>query len=139
MDPAALMRKAYELINAHDIDAFGDMLSDDFVEHEALEGFAPTKEGVKEFFTANIAAFSDLRFEIEDTFAGGDKGVGRFRMVGTNDGAFMGMPATGKRVDVPGIDIVRFGEDGLGVEHWGAFDTMAMMQQLGLAPDAPTA
>jgi predicted ester cyclase len=139
MDPAAQMRKAYELINAHDIEAFGDMLSDDFVEHEALEGFAPTKEGVKEFFTANIAAFSDLRFEPEDVFAGGDKAVGRFRMVGTHDGDFMAMSATGKRVDVAGIDIIRFDESGVAVEHWGAFDTMAMMQQLGLAPDGPAA
>ena len=43
----------------------------------------------------------------------------------------MGMPATGKSVDVQLIDIIRFRDDGLAHEHWGVFDTLAMMQQLG--------
>jgi steroid delta-isomerase-like uncharacterized protein len=139
MDHAATMRGAYDRINAHDVDGFGDLLHDDFVEHETLEGFPPTKEGVKQFFAENFAAFSDFRFEVDDVFATDDKAVGRFRMVGTHDGDFMGIPATGKRVEVPGIDIVRFDENGLGVEHWGAFDTMTLMQQLGLAPEGPPA
>ena len=137
MDHAATMRRAYDLINAHDLDGFGDLLSDDFVEHESLEGIPPTKEGVKQFFAMNFAAFSDLRLEVEDIIASGDKAVCRFRMIGTNDGELMGMPATGKTVDAQGIDIIRFNEDGIGVEHWGAFDSMAMMQQLGLVPDGP--
>ena len=29
------------------------------------------------------------------------------------------------------IDIIRFGDDGLAHEHWGVFDALAMMQQLG--------
>ena len=45
----------------------------------------------------------------------------------------MGMPATGKSVDVQLIDIMRFGDDGLVREHWGVVDTLAMMQQLGVA------
>jgi steroid delta-isomerase-like uncharacterized protein len=139
MDHAATMRRAYELLNDHDVDGFGDLLSDDFVEHEPLEGFPPTKDGVKAFFRDNIAAFSDFRFAIDDVFACGDKAVGRFRMNGTHDGDFMGIPATGKSVDVPGIDIIRFDDAGLAVEHWGAFDTMVMMQQLGLAPEGPPA
>jgi predicted ester cyclase len=46
----------------------------------------------------------------------------------------MGIPATGKSIDVQAIDIVRFGDDGLAHEHWGVFDVMAMMQQLGVVP-----
>jgi predicted ester cyclase len=51
----------------------------------------------------------------------------------------MGMPATGKRFEVEEIDIVRFFEDGLAHEHWGIFDAMKMMQQLGVIPEAPPA
>ena len=47
------------------------------------------------------------------------------------------MPATGKSASVQVIDIIRFGEDGLAHEHWGVFDMMGLMQQLGLAPGAP--
>ena len=49
----------------------------------------------------------------------------------------MGMPATGKSVDVQLIDITRFGDDGLAHEHWGVFDALAMMQQLGAFPQVP--
>jgi len=58
---------------------------------------------------------------------------------GDVDGLGEGMPATGKAIDVQLIDIIRFGDDGLAVEHWGVFDTMTMMQQLGAVPDGPPA
>jgi hypothetical protein len=64
--------------------------------------------------------------------------VARARATGTHQGDFMGMPATGKRIEVQLVDIIRFGDDGLAREHWGVFDTMTMMQQLGVIPeDAP--
>jgi predicted ester cyclase len=49
----------------------------------------------------------------------------------------MGMPATGKSINIQAIDIVRFGNDGLAVEHWGVMDMMSMMQQLGVVPQGP--
>jgi predicted ester cyclase len=47
------------------------------------------------------------------------------------------MPATRKSVDVQLIDITRFGDDGLAREHWGVFDALALMQQLGAIPQTP--
>ena len=135
MDHAATLRRFYDSINAGDVDGFGELLADDFVEHEETPGLAPTKEGVKEFFRMYIAAFPNLRFDAEDVLASGDKVVARVRVTGTHEGEFMGMPATGKGVDVQAIDIVRFGDDGLAHEHWGVFDAMAMMQQLGVVPE----
>ena len=69
----------------------------------------------------------------------GDKGVARLRFTGTHEGDFMGVPASGKRVDVQLIDITRFGDDGLAHEHWGVMDALAMMQQVGAIPDGPPA
>ena len=135
MDHIATMRRCYELINSGDIDGFGEFLADDFVEHEQTPGLAPTKDGVLEFFRLYKAAFPDLRFAPEDFIASGDKVVVRVRATGTNTGDFMGMPATGKTMDVQLIDIVRFGDDGLGREHWGVADVMTMMQQLGAIPE----
>jgi predicted ester cyclase len=94
---------------------------------------------VRQFFTMYMAAFPDLRFQAEDILPSGDKVVARFTASGTNDGDFMGMPATAKSVSVEGIDIIRFGDDGLAHEHWGVFDALAMMQQLGLAPETAPA
>jgi hypothetical protein len=138
MDPAATLRRLYDLINAGDVDGFGALLADDFVEHEETPGLAPTKDGAMQFFRMYISAFPDLRFTPEDVLASGDKAVGRVNVTGTHQGEFMGMPATGKSVSVQAIDIVRFGDDGLAREHWGVFDAMAMMQQLGVVPEGPS-
>jgi steroid delta-isomerase-like uncharacterized protein len=139
MDHAATMRRLYDLINAGDIDGFGELLVDDFVEHEETPGLDPTKEGVKQFFHMYKAAFPDLRMEAQDVLVSGDKVVARARATGTHQGEFLGMPATGKRVDVQLIDIIRFGDDGLAREHWGVFDALAMLQQLGAIPEQPSA
>jgi predicted ester cyclase len=81
-----------------------------------------------------VAAFPDLRFDTDDILPSGDKGVARVTITGTHTGDFMGMPATGKSVSVSAIDVIRFGDDGLTLEHWGVVDVMAMMQQLGVVP-----
>ncbi len=139
MDHQETVRRCYELLNAGDVDGFGDLLSDDFVEHEETPGLAPTKDGVKAFFRMYIAAFPDLRMDPLDVLPSGDKVVARVRATGTNQGAFMGMPATGKSVDVELIDIMRLGGDGLVHEHWGVFDALLMMKQLGIVPEGPPA
>jgi len=139
MDHAATIRRFYDLVNAGDIDGFGELLADDFVEHEEAPGLAPTKEGVLAFFRATRAAFPDMRMDAQDVFASGDKVTARVQLTGTHQGPFMGMPATGKPVDIQLIDIMRLGDDGLCHEHWGVMDALAMMQQLGAVPEGPPA
>ncbi len=139
MDHSATLRGFYDRLSAGDVEGFGDMLAEDFIEHEETPGLAPTKDGVLEFFRMQRAAFPDLRLDPEDVLASGDKIVARARMTGTHEGELMGMPPTGRSVDVQLIDIIRFGDDGLAHEHWGVFDMMAMMQQLGAVPEGPPA
>ena len=129
----------YELISAGDIDGFSENLADDFVEHEVTPGLAPTKAGVKDFFRMQRAAFPDMRMVADDVIASGNKVVARVRYTGTNQGAFMGMPATGKRVDVQLMDMFLFGDDGRVHEHWGVMDALALMQQIGAVPAGPPA
>jgi steroid delta-isomerase-like uncharacterized protein len=134
MNHETTMRRLYELISAGDIDGFGEHVADGFVEHEELPGLEPSKEGVKQLFHMYRAAFPDMRMEPEDVFVSGDKAVARVRVTGTHRGEFLDMPATGRRIDVAVIDIMRFGDDGLVREHWGLFDSLGMMQQLGAIP-----
>ena len=137
MDHAVTARRMYDLISSGDIDGFGEVLADDFVEHEETPGLAPTRDGVLEFFRMQRAGFPDMRMDPEDVLVSGDKVVTRGKLTGTHQGELMGMPATGKRIDVQLIDIIRFGDDGLAHEHWGVIDMMAMMQQLGVGPRRP--
>jgi len=134
MDHSNSIRRLYDLINAGDIDGFGRQVAEDFVEHEELPGLPPTKEGVVQYFRMMLAAFPDMRMDVEDVIASGDKAVARLRVTGTNKGDFIGMPATGKSASVKLIDITRFGDDGLAREHWGVVDQLALMQQLGVIP-----
>jgi len=133
------LRRAYELVSAGDLDGFFDYLADDFVEHETGPGLESTKAGTKQLFAMMKAGFPDLRFDAEDILESGDKVVARARVTGTNKGEFMGIPASGKSIDIQAIDILRFGADGLAHEHWGVMDIMSMMQQIGAVPQGPPA
>ena len=139
MDHAATARSLYDSLNAGDIDGFGGLLADDFVEHEETPGLTPTKAGVQDFFRMQRAAFPDMQIDAQDVIASGDKVVVRASYTGTHQGEFMGMPATGRSVDVQLIDIFRLGGEGLVHEHWGVLDALAMMQQLGVVPAGPPA
>lgn len=65
--------------------------------------------------------------------AEGDRVCSRGVMYGTHRGEFMGIPPTGKKVEVKYTDIWRL-DKGKFVENWVQMDMMGMMQQLGLAP-----
>ena len=138
MANAAKLERMYDLINAGDVDGFIDYLSDEFVDHDGT-GIAPTKDGARQLFNALIAAFPNLRFDIEDIMESDDKVVARARVTGNHKGDLFGIPPSGKNVDVQAIDIVRFDDDGLVSEHWGVMDMMSMMQQVGAVPSGPPA
>ncbi|MGE0028181.1 MAG: ester cyclase [Thermoleophilia bacterium] len=139
MDHAAAMRAVFERINAGDIDGFGALMAPDFVEHEELPGFAPDRDGVVAFFKMFTAAFPDLRMNPDAILVDGDTAVARVTATGTHQGEFMGVPATGRPIDVQVIDIIRFLPDGMAAEHWGVFDALGLMQQIGAVPAGPPA
>ncbi len=137
MDHAATMRSAYERISAGDIVGFGELVAEDFVEHEVEPGMPPTKEGALEFFRTMLTAFPDMRMDLEDLIASEDKTVARVKVTATHQGEFMGVPATGTSIEVQLIDIMRFNGAGLVCEHWGVTDMLSLMQQLGVVPADP--
>jgi steroid delta-isomerase-like uncharacterized protein len=125
----ALTRQFYERFNAGDLTLVDDLVADDFVEHEQLPGLEPTKAGLRQLFEGFHAAFRDGKFEVDDCIADGDIVAVRVRMTGTHEGEFMGVPATGRTIEVGVADFLRF-DHGMVVEHWGVMDTGALMQQL---------
>ena len=139
MDHAMTMRSTYERISAGDIAGFGELVADDFIEHEGGPGLPPTKEGTLEFFRILLAAFPDMRMDVEDLIASEDKTVARVKVTATHQGEFMGVPPTDARVEIQLIDIMRFDDAGLVCEHWGVADMLSLMQQLGVVPAGPAA
>ena len=80
-----------------------------------------------------LAAFPDISFTVEDMIAEGDKVVTRWTMNATHKGQFGGIPPTGKRVSITGVDISRI-VTGKFVESWMYSDRVGLMQQLGVMP-----
>jgi steroid delta-isomerase-like uncharacterized protein len=138
-DHSATMRRAYKRLSKGDVDGFGELVAPGFVEHDEVPGLPPTKEGVLELFRGYLAAFPDMRMEVEDLIASGDTTVARVTVSGTQEGEFMGMPPSGRRVEVRLIDIMRFDDDGLISDHWGVVDMLTMLQQLGVVPQGAPA
>ncbi|HYN99879.1 MAG TPA: ester cyclase, partial [Actinomycetota bacterium] len=68
--------------------------------------------------------------QIEHMVAEQDMVAFRFIMSGTHRGTLQGMEPTGKKVSVPGLDLVRL-KDGLLTEHWGGVDLNQLKAQLG--------
>lgn len=139
MDHAATMRRPHDRLSTGDIDGFGDVLADDFVEHEEFPGLPATKDGAKALFKMLRSGFPDMQMTPQDIIVSGDKAVARVQLTGTQQDEMMGVPATGKSVKIQLIDIMRLGEDGLVHEHWSVMDQMTMMQQLGVVPAGPPA
>ncbi len=77
-----------------------------------------------------LIGMPDYHTTIEDLIAEGDKVMARVTMTGTHTGNFWGIPATGRRVNLTGIYIVRI-KDGKIVEHWGEENGLTVFKQLG--------
>jgi len=127
----AILRTTYERWwNGGDADSVDDMVADDYIDHSAVVSNRG-KDGLKELIREFHQGFPDMMEELEDAIVEGEKAVGRFRMWGTHTGPFLGIPPTGRRVEITGIDIFRI-VDGKIVEMWYEDDLMSMMRQLGV-------
>lgn len=124
-------RLVEEAFNRGNLDAVAELMTDDFVEHEQMGPDAGSgREAAMGMMTMIRGAFPDLQVTIDALIAEGDVIAARTTWRGTHEGDFMGVPASGKRVEFEAIDFVRF-EDGRAAEHWGQTDAMGLMTQIG--------
>jgi steroid delta-isomerase-like uncharacterized protein len=127
----AAVRRMYEALNAGDLTAMADALADDMIEHEELPGLTPDKAGVVQFFRGAMAGVEGFRMNIEEIMAEGDRVSVRATVSGKHTGELMGIPATGKDLNVPLADYFRI-RGGKVAEHWGVLDSGTMLMQMGV-------
>ncbi|MGH8983514.1 MAG: ester cyclase [Acidimicrobiia bacterium] len=134
-DLKALTRRFYdEVFTNGDLSVLDELVDDGFVEHEAFPGMSNDKAGLRDWIRMMHEAFPDVSMEVVALAGEGDEVWAQAVMRGTHKGEFMGIPASGKSVEVPTIERVRI-RNGKAVEHWGVTDTLTMMQQLGVVPE----
>lgn len=130
---AVLERFVEEVINRGRLEAADELVEENFVELDPLPGQRQGREGLKDVIGMMRAAFPDIHWVVEETIASGDKVVSRFKWSGTQRGDFLGIPATGRKVVVPGVVIDRL-SGGRMADSRILMDTFGLMQQLGVIP-----
>ena len=132
----ALERRLYEEYNkgqAAVLAVIDELYATDTIQHSSSGQDIHGIENYKQHVSAFSSALPDLHFTIEDMIAEGDKVALRVTVTGTNKGAFRGIPPTNKKVTSEMIQIDRI-VGGKFVEGWSRYDTLGLMQQLGLIP-----
>lgn len=124
-------RYLLEVWGQWDFEAEKETVAEDLVDHNAAPGLPSGREGHHQFLVMCRQAFPQFDVTIDELIAEGDKVAYQWTAVGTHEGEFMGIPATGKEVTVTGSDIVRM-EDGKIAEAWHVEDNLGLMQQLGV-------
>lgn len=109
--------------------------SPDFRDHSPMaDPNAPfNRDTLMTYLKATKAAFPDMKIEWLHAAGSGDMVFVHYHFTGTNTGAFMGMPATNKKVDYMGVDLLKI-KDGVAVEHWDYADNVTYMKQMGMMP-----
>jgi steroid delta-isomerase-like uncharacterized protein len=130
---AVVRRFIDEVWNGGKAEVIDEIIAADAVDHNPNPGQPPGSEGVKWVLRVFRAALPDLHMELHDQIAEGESVVSHWTISGTHQGDLFGIPATGKRVHMAGIDFVRV-VDGKMVEHWLSADQLGLLQQLGVAP-----
>ena len=117
------------VINKRQPDAAGRFMSDGLIEHNP--NIAQVGRG--KFLAAVLAGFSDYHGEIQEILAEGDRIVVRTLWTGTQDGPFLGLPPSGRKLKFTTADFFRI-ENGKLAEHWDVVDCLPRAVALGLVP-----
>jgi len=116
--------------------AYRELLAPTFVNRTAPPGADAGPEGMRHTFEGLLRpALGDLRVEIHDQIAEGDKVTTRKTILGTHTGTLFGIPATGRAVAIAVIDIVRVA-NGQYAEHWGVNSLPTVLAELRAAGPA---
>lgn len=137
-DPVEANIKMYthvwdEIINKGKLDMFNDSnFTKDVVMHASPSDIVGI-DSARAYYANYLTGFSDITFTIKDVFGQGDKLVKHWNFSGTHTGVFFGIPATGKKVSLDGVTLVRM-SNGKIAEERDFFDNLDFMTQLGLIP-----
>lgn len=125
-----IVRRYQDIYSSNQLDALTEVVSEHLLTPRILPRITHGFDGAKAVHQIMLTGFPDYQTVIEDIIGEGDKVAARIRMTGTHTGSFMGIPASGHRVDFTGIYIARI-ENGKIIEHWSEEDAFTLMRQIG--------
>jgi steroid delta-isomerase-like uncharacterized protein len=129
---AAALTKFAEAVNTGNYDLFTAVVAPDCVDHDPAAGQVAGPQGYRALFSEMRRAFPDMKVEVAALVADEYAIAFAYTFSGTQNGPLMGIPATGRKVEIRGMQISKFA-DGKMVERWGSSDQLGMLQQIGAA------
>jgi predicted ester cyclase len=123
----------FDVFNRRALDELDTLFHPDYLDHTPM-GDLHGVAAFKQFLTGWLDAFPDAHFSVSDVIVEGQTAAWLSRLTGVNTGSLMGMPPTGKAVDITAVHYGRLSDDDRPIEHWTGNDMIVMMQQLGLMP-----
>ena len=110
-------------------DVIPDLYAEDYVGHFPGGRLIYGHEGIQSTIKNHRLSFPDWQESVEQIFADGDFVITHFRSVGTHQGEFLGIPATGNKVEISETCIYRL-VDGKIAEQWVYPDIASLQAQL---------
>jgi len=127
-----LIVKYIQAWNNQDMEVMDGCLDPDFKVYIPSSAEEPMSlEQFREWLKVILTAFPDSHYEVEDIFCERNRICVRWTYSATQQGEYMGMPASGRKVSVSAIEIFRVG-NGKILEERTEMDALGLMQQLGL-------
>lgn len=115
-----------EIFNARNTEAAKNFVASDIVYH----GMAEEVRGIEEFkkwVSEDLSAFPDMKVTIEDAFGDQNKMAVRWTLKATHEKDFADFPATHKKIETRGVEILYFEGDKI-KEAWTLADMSPMVQ-----------
>jgi steroid delta-isomerase-like uncharacterized protein len=138
-----LLDRYVELYNAGDLDGVMDLYAEDSVQGMP-DGVFEGRSAIRDRLAQELAGFTDVHHTVRSFVEQGDAFADEWTFAGTHSAPFplpggTEVPATGKRVEISGMEIVRVGPDGKIVLNTLYYDNLAVAAQLGLIPEGAIA
>jgi steroid delta-isomerase-like uncharacterized protein len=137
----AAVKEVYKAMETGDMSKLDSLIANDCVDHNGgpMGHEMKGRDSIKRMFAAMHSSVPDLKMETKEMSSEGDYVFSWMHMTGTsgaNPDPMMGMPANTK-MDMTGVDIIKFNSDGKATDHWGYMDPNDMMKMMppgGMAP-----
>lgn len=133
-----VVRRIYdEVLNQENKAVIDEIFADDVTIYDPFTGVTKGPESFRQLLNIFDTGFPGHRVTVHQVVAEGEYVSVLHTHHATHTGPFMGLPGTGKQVNVEGLELYRL-RNGRIVEFWRKDDNVSLLVQLGILP-APAA
>ena len=125
---ALVLRFLYEGVDQRNFAVLNEVMAPTFVSHSPF-GTVTGIPAYTQVLGALVTAFPDIQLHLVEVAATGDTVVVRDFTTATQKGAFLGIPATGKKVGWTELQLYHLSQ-GKVTEQWVSFDALGILNQI---------